>query len=120
MYFKNEWGTVCRNGWSNQDAKVICRQLGYPEGNHQAVYDGFRRGTGRICLDDVNCTGTENNITECSHNGWANHSCVHSEDAGVVCLPGKFMHTIEYIPLFSCQHQWVSSVGHHCFSSFII
>ena len=38
-----------------------------------------------IVLDDVQCSGTEQSIAECTHPGWGIDDCAHGEDAGVVC-----------------------------------
>jgi hypothetical protein len=49
----------------------------------------YGQGTGPIWLDDLECTGLEEDISQCNHKGWAKHNCMHKEDAGVKCLlPG--------------------------------
>ena len=44
----------------------------------------FPRGRGSILLDDMECTGTEANLLDCSGET-EEHDCSHQEDAGVVC-----------------------------------
>ena len=39
-----------------------------------------------IWLDEVRCTTDNRYLSECNHNGYGDHDCSHSEDAGVACL----------------------------------
>ena len=38
-----------------------------------------------VYMNDVNCTGSEESIWDCPHNGITGYSCNHREDASVIC-----------------------------------
>ena len=78
------WGTICDDGFENYDTQVVCRMLGFSGG--EAVGEAFfGEGTGYIFLDNLGCFGNEFDVRDCHHNGWGEHNCQHSEDAGVIC-----------------------------------
>ncbi|CAL8241945.1 unnamed protein product [Gadus morhua 'NCC'] len=90
VYLHGEWGTVCHNAWDLPDAQVVCRQLHF-KGAVSAVAGGtFGEGTGQIWLDQTKCVGTENSLSNCSYNGWGLMDCSHKDDAGVICVAGRY------------------------------
>ena len=89
----NNWGQVCDDFWSNNDATVACRQLGLlPDGTtgvarRQAF---FGTGSGGFVLDNLLCTGTEASLFDCPHNGVDVHNCFTGEESGVECPASNY------------------------------
>ena len=85
VFHNGAWGTVCGDGWDLQDATVVCRQLGYGTAVGTLGRSAYGEGSGPIWYDNVNCSGSEGNLDQCSHDGFGLHNCGHWQDAGVIC-----------------------------------
>ena len=106
VYYNGEWGTVCDDGWDLNDAQVVCRQLGF--GPAIIVRDNayYGESSGQIWLDDLNCTGTELTLYECSHSGWGAENCNSTEGAGVRCAVsnGNFKTRLLIATTYVCMY----------------
>ena len=95
------WGAVCDTAWTRNNARVICRQLGFndavrhfglppilPSNNHPAVTSpGSRFGTVpspfQFLFNHARCFGDETDFRQCP--GINNHGCQSGNVAGVEC-----------------------------------
>ncbi|XP_044844273.1 scavenger receptor cysteine-rich domain-containing group B protein-like [Mauremys mutica] len=114
VLYNQVWGTVCDDSWDLQDAGVVCRQLDC--GTVLSAPGGARFGQGsdRIWLDDVNCAGTENALSDCGARPWGTNNCYHGEDAGVVCSGAaneEFLKGVLQVTEEQTQHPWASMTG---------
>lgn len=88
IFHGGEWGAICDRGWGENDAQVVCRQLGMT-GRTRVKDSYFGVGNVPMWLNRVGCYGSENRLDECSHAGWGNvaSECSPTADnqAGVIC-----------------------------------
>ena len=70
--------------WTDAAAKVVCRMLGLGTHGAKAMTNSYFGIIGsNFGLDNVQCSGHESDLTECSHH--TEHDCRASEAAGVMC-----------------------------------
>ncbi|KAJ8985991.1 hypothetical protein NQ317_013875 [Molorchus minor] len=72
--------------WDENEAEVICRQLGYSrECCRPTLNSYFAPARRRFWMDNVYCDGTEEEISLCRFDGWGQNDCTPMEAAGVIC-----------------------------------
>ena len=104
------WGHICQDSWDVRDAIVTCKNLGLrsackyytflllltvicpiylvPKAFVGSMY-GEREGP--VLMDNVRCTGDEQSLLDCPHDGVGEFSCSRYYDiVSVVCANGKF------------------------------
>ncbi|EDO37716.1 predicted protein [Nematostella vectensis] len=87
------WGSVCDDGFGLVEGNVVCRSLGY--GTARRVFHDawYGQSTGKVYMDDVECSGKEKDISECQHKMEWQGNCNHFEDVSLICnAPKLFGH----------------------------
>ena len=93
VHYNGTWGTICDDLWDFGDARVVCRELGFPDAEAALSGRFVPDGTGPIWFLYSRCKGDESSVFSCEHQPLRNYLdyCSHSEDAGVRCMEGKLM-----------------------------
>ena len=80
------WGTVCDEEFGNEDARVVCKQLGLEYAGAEAKVDAhFGEGDDDVALTTLHCNGDESALFDCFFKTGSAVTCSHANDAGVVC-----------------------------------
>uniref|UniRef100_A0A4W3GFM6 Soluble scavenger receptor cysteine-rich domain-containing protein SSC5D n=1 Tax=Callorhinchus milii TaxID=7868 RepID=A0A4W3GFM6_CALMI len=85
IFHSSTWGSVCRDGWDTEDARVVCRQLSCGDPTLSIAPVSASQAIDQIWLMKVRCVGTENSLDQCPANPWGQHNCNHEDDVGVKC-----------------------------------
>ncbi|XP_025100441.1 galectin-3-binding protein A-like [Pomacea canaliculata] len=86
ILYDGTWGTVCDDGFGQEEALVACRMLGFNGTTAVAVGSAkYGAGSGPILFSYLRCVGNETSLAQCQHLGLYLHNCDHSEDVGVMC-----------------------------------
>lgn len=85
VFYMGYWGTICDDYWQYQEGIVACRQMGFPGSESNNASTNHLKTDVPILLDDVNCVGYEDRITDCYHRDWTLNDCTHLEDVYLTC-----------------------------------
>lgn len=91
-YDKGQWGAVCGEAWDMNDATVVCRQLNCGKAHKITTTPEYGHSTGQTWIDQIECTGTEFTLAQCSQRQFRDRTCNTTSLAGVVCT-GEREHT---------------------------
>ncbi|XP_060554810.1 scavenger receptor cysteine-rich domain superfamily protein-like [Ruditapes philippinarum] len=88
IFDSDDWRTVCSDGFTNEDAQVLCHMLGFPREDAIAYKNAyFGQGAGDLWFGSMGCSGHELSRADCKGNLFGFNNCSHSLDAGIRCKP---------------------------------
>ncbi|KAL6460185.1 hypothetical protein MHYP_G00319440 [Metynnis hypsauchen] len=78
------WSTVCDADFDQQDAEVVCRELGCGLPVEVLGAAAFGRGEGQVWSEELLCRGNKSQIHFCPSSS-LKHNCSHDSDVRLVC-----------------------------------
>uniref|UniRef100_A0AAY5EF75 SRCR domain-containing protein n=1 Tax=Electrophorus electricus TaxID=8005 RepID=A0AAY5EF75_ELEEL len=78
------WTTVCDADFDQENAEVVCRQLGCGRPVEVLRAAAFGRGEGQVWTEELQCRGNESEIYSCPRTSSPKH-CSHDSDVGLIC-----------------------------------
>ena len=85
IFYNDSWTGVCKQGWTKQDANVLCRELGYTAAL-PSINTLQYKVESSLTLQAINCQGQELSIFDCPHGDWQpGDTCSTVELASVRC-----------------------------------
>ncbi|XP_053359271.1 scavenger receptor cysteine-rich type 1 protein M160 [Clarias gariepinus] len=88
VYHNNIWGLVGHHQWSPKNGEVVCKSLGCGKHVGSGVFENKYKkhaSVSHFWLDEINCTGTEDNLWNCASNGWGTTTCQSHNYISVIC-----------------------------------
>ena len=86
VFHQGTWGYVCNSGFGLEEARVVCRQLGFQGAIRPLSDSPFATQSGIIWLSSLRCEGNETTLADCSQETWGGSGCSHSNGVvGVEC-----------------------------------
>ena len=89
ILYYGSWGTVCDQLFNFNSANVACRRLGFPGALSIRTNISFSL-TAPVWMGNVQCTGDESGLEQCSHGGFGNFYGIRcrlpASDVGVMCI----------------------------------
>ncbi|WAR00399.1 C163B-like protein [Mya arenaria] len=81
------WGHLCSSGFDDNDAMIVCKQIGYQAGS---AVNTYRTENYPIIQGTVSCTGDENQLQDCQRALFAELGFCYDDNtvAGVICYNG--------------------------------
>ncbi|XP_067681580.1 protein bark beetle-like [Haliotis asinina] len=87
-----EWGTVCNQGWSEQNSLLACQQLGlvYNPDRPTARQKQYGPTNQPILMSWVKCDDVDTDLTQCRAARDGEHQCTHNMDVFLRCEPATW------------------------------